>query len=175
MAKSKDQKNQLVEELNQGLKDKKAVVFCDYQGLKVKEIQGLKRKLAELKISFKVIKNSLLKIALKNHQLTVDDKNWINSPIAVSFADDEVSISKEISAATKELESLEIVGAFVDKQYCEPGVIKELSLLPSRDELLGRLVGTLNAPISGLANVLSGNIRGLINVINNYRSNKSTE
>lgn len=168
MAKSKEKKNQIVEELNNNLKSHRVALLVDYKGLKVKEIQSLRRKLAEKGISLEVMKNSLFRIALKNQNLEIDN-SLLNRPLAISFADDEVEVSKELVAARKETEALEILGGLLDQKFVDESVIIQLSKLPGREELYAKLVGSINFPISGLVNVLAGSIRNLVNVLNNYK------
>lgn len=169
MAKTKEQKNKLIDYLKVNLAEKKAAIVIDYKGLTVKEIETLRNKLAESGIKFSVIKNSMLKIALTDQKLSVSD-DMLKRPIAISFADDEVTVSKEIVSSAKELEAMEILGGIIDKELVDESTIRRLATLPNREELYTKLVGTLNAPISGVVNVLAANIRNLVNVINNYKA-----
>jgi len=168
MAKSKEQKIGLIDSLKKNLIEKKSALLIDYQGLKVKEIQEMRRKLRDQGISFAVTKNSLLAIALKKENMSLE-KEIMDKPLAVSFADDEVTLAKELTAAAKQYEAIGILGGFIDKKYISEDVVKQLSLLPGREELYNKLVGSINSPISGFVNVMAGNIRNFINVLNNYK------
>lgn len=168
MAKTKEQKDKLVDYLKTNLGEKRAAVLVNYQGLKVKEIEALRNKLGDKGIKFSVVKNTLFKLALKDHKFELD-REVLTKPLAISFSDDEVEVSKEITAGAKDAEAMEIVGGFVGGEFVTAETISQLSKLPGREELYAKLVGTLNAPISGLVNVMAGSIRALVNVLNNYK------
>jgi len=170
MAKTRSQKEEQLVRLNDQFGSKKAV-FVDYQGLSVKEIENLRNSLEEKGVKFVVVKNTLAKIALKNAGIEVADE-LLKKPVAVAFADDEVTPSKEIKNFAKLHEKLEILGGVIEKAYVPALTIEALALLPSREELYAKVVGSIAAPISGMVNVLAGNIRGLINVLSQYQESK---
>lgn len=168
MAKSKEQKSQMINDLSRNFLEKKSAVLINYQGLKVSEIQAMRRRLRDQKINFTVLKNSLLRIVLDKEKMEINP-DFLEKPLAISFADDEVVLAKELVSSAKEYEVIEILGGYIEKDFVNDNTIKELSLLPGRDELYAKFVGSMNAPISGLVSVMAGNIRNLINLINNYR------
>ncbi len=172
MAKTKEQKNKLIDYLRVNLAEKKAAIIIDYKGLTVKELEALRNKLGDLGIKFSVTKNTMLKIALSDQKLEIDNE-ILNRPIAITFGDDEVVVSKEMAATAKELEAMEILGGIIDRKIVDSETISRLSLLPGREELYAKLVGTFNAPINGVVNVLAASIRGLVNVLNNYKESIS--
>jgi len=166
------QKEQLVSEMSESLSKAKTAVLINFQGLKVKEIQDLKKKLKEKGIGFQIIKNSLFKIALKKNDLKVDD-SILDQPLAVIWGlEDEVEPAKLIVEFGKTAEALEIVGGIVNKSYADQSIIKQLALLPSRQELYAKLVGSLNAPMYRLVSVLQGNLRSLVYILKQYGINK---
>ena len=171
MAKTRSQKEDQLAKLNQDFGSKKAV-FVDYQGLTVSEIEELRNSLEEKGVSFMVVKNTLAKIALKNSGIEVED-GIFKKPVAVAFSDDEVTPSKEIKNFTKSHEKVEILGGVIDKEFVPVSTISVLALLPSREELYAKVVGSIVAPISGLVNVMAGNIRGLVSVLNQYKESRS--
>ena len=168
MPKTKVQKNQVVDYLKTSFNEKRSAVLVDYKGLTVKEIETLRKKLAESNIKFSIIKNSLLKIVLDDQKIVID-KEILDRPIAIGFSDDEVTLSKDLVNAKKTSEKLDILGGVIEKEFTPEDTIIRLSKLPSREELYAKIVGSLNAPLSGMVNVLSGNIRNLIYVLNNYK------
>jgi large subunit ribosomal protein L10 len=171
MAKTRLQKETQLAKLNDQFGSKKAV-FVDYQGLSVKEIENLRNSLEEKGISFNVVKNTLVKIALKDFGVAVED-DLLKKPVAIAFSDDEVAPSKEIKNFTKVHEKLEILGGVIEKQFVPASTINTLALLPSREELYAKVVGSIAAPISGLVNVMAGNIRGLVSVLNQYKESRN--
>ncbi|MFA6160133.1 MAG: 50S ribosomal protein L10 [Parcubacteria group bacterium] len=159
------QKEELVKSLAQKLKDSKAVVFSDFKGLAVKDMTVLRNELREKGIDFKVLKKTLISIALKDAGIEMDLKK-MEGQIAIAVSQgDEVEAAKIIAKMAKVNENLKIAGGILGKKILSKEEVMALSKLPSKDELLAKLVGTLNAPVSGFVNVLAGNIRGLVQVL----------
>lgn len=170
---TRDKKKEIIEQLKDRLERAKSVVFTDYQGLKVSELQSLKDRLREKGIDYKVVKNTLVKIALKDKNLKIDE-TILDKPTAVAFGyTDEVEPNKIVYKFSKENEKLEILGGIVNKEFMDVSKVKSLALLPSREELYAKVVGSIAAPLSGFINVLQGNLRGLVSVLKQYSEQKS--
>lgn len=166
-------KEQLVESMVQNLEQAKTVVIVNYSGLKVKELEDLKASLREAQINFQIIKNNLFKISLAKNKITIDE-TITKQPLAVCWGmTDEVAPAKIAVEFTKKAPNLEIVGAIVNHQYTDINTVKQLAALPGREELLAKLVGSLNAPMSGLVNVLQGNLRNLVYILKQYQESKN--
>ncbi|MCX6763447.1 MAG: 50S ribosomal protein L10 [Candidatus Moranbacteria bacterium] len=162
---SKDQKKKIVEKLAADLKNSKAVVFSDFRGLSVKDMTSLRRELRQEGIDLAVIKKTLINIALKDAGIEVDVKK-LEGQIAIAVSqNDEVLAAKIIAKAAKANENLKIVGGLLGKKALAIEEVNALAKLPTKEELLAKLAGTLKAPISGLANVLAGNLRGLVQAL----------
>ncbi len=162
---TKAQKIELVKNLAEKLKNSKAVVFSDFKGLTVKNMTELRSELSQKGVDMKVIKKTLLTIALKDAGVELDATKF-EGQIAVAVArEDEVEAAKIIAKMARLNENLKIVGGLLGKKILSKEEVVALSKLPSKEEMLGRLVGTLNAPISGFVNVLAGNLRGLVQVL----------
>ena len=173
MAKTREKKEQLISKLDLQLQTAKSAVLVDYRGLKVKEIEDLRNKLREKNVSFNVIKNSLVKISLKKQGIEFD-QGIFEKPIAIAFAmTDEVAGAKEIELFAKKNEAIEILGGILENKMIDAAMVRKLASLPSREELLAKLVGSISSPLRGIVNVMSGNIRGLINILNNYQEKLS--
>lgn len=167
------QKEELVKSLAQKLKDSKAVVFSDFKGLAVKDMTVLRNELREKGIDFKVLKKTLISIALKDAGIEMDLKK-MEGQIAIAVSQgDEVEAAKIIAKMTKINENLKIAGGILGKKILSKEEVMALSKLPSKEELLAKLVGTLNAPVSGFVNVLAGNIRGLVQVLKAVSESKA--
>ncbi len=165
MPKSKDTKEKLVAGLSEDFDKAKSAVLVDYKGLKVKESEELRKTLRNESISFRVVKNSLLKIVLKDKKIEVDQE-VLDKPLALAIGfQDETVPAKAINDYAKNHEALEIVGGILENEFISESKVKQLAMLPSRQELQAKLLGTISAPMSGFVNVAAGNIRGLINVI----------
>jgi len=162
---TKAQKSEIVKALAAKLKASKAVVFSDFKGLKVKDMTSLRKELKGEGVEFGVFKKTLMNLALKEAGLEMDIKK-LEGQIALAISSgDEVAAAKIIAKAAKANENLKIVGGILGVKELSTEEVNALAKLPSKEELLGRLVGTLNAPASGFVNVLAGNLRGLVNVL----------
>jgi large subunit ribosomal protein L10 len=171
---SKERKAEFVADIKDRLVRSKAVVFTDYRGLTVEEIDEVRNNLREKNIEFKVIKNTLFKRALEESGIRFDLAEMEGHPIAAVFGyDDEVDPAKITFDYTKKNEKLEILGGLLEGNEMNAIMVKSLAKLPGREELYAKVVGSLASPLSGTVNVLAGNIRGLINVLNSYNNLKS--
>ena len=166
-------KEKLIEKTAVDLGNTKTAVLVNYQGLKVKEIRDFKKKLREKGIEFQIIKNSLLKIALKKQNIDIDQK-LLDQPIAIVWGQtDEVIPAKLTVEFGKTAEKLEIIGGINNQTFSDINLIKQLASLPGREELYAKLVGTLNAPMFRLVNALQGNLRSLVYILKQYQQSKS--
>lgn len=173
MAKTREYKEKVVKTLTEHLAQSKSAVLIGYKGLKVAETEELRNRLREKKVHFHITKNTLFKIALKNTGITVSPE-LLDKPLAIAFAtEDEVTPAKEIDLFAKEHEAIEILGGILENEYIDEHMIKRLASLPSKEELYAKLVGSIAAPLSGMVNVLAGNIRGLVSVLAKYRDKVS--
>jgi large subunit ribosomal protein L10 len=162
---TREQKKQLVKDLAQKAKASKSVVFADFKGVKVKDLTELKKELRKENADFRVLKKTLINIAFKEAGIEVDTKE-MEGQVAVSISEsDEVAPAKIIDKFSKKNENLKILGGILDKKLMSIEEIKALAKLPSKEELLAKLVYTIKAPVSGLVNVCAGNLRGLVQVL----------
>jgi len=159
---TKAQKQQLIEELADKLERQKGLVFTDFRGLKVWEIENLRKELKEAGIEYKVAKKTLIKWALEKAKKKIDISQFKDS-VALAFGyQDPITPIKIISKFAREHKHLEILGGLMDDELLTVEGVKELAKIPSRDELLAKFVGSLKSPIRGFINVLEGNIRNLL-------------
>jgi len=162
---TKQQKEALIKDLAAKLKASKAVVFSDYKGLKVKDFTLLRRELSDAGIEIQVLKKTLIHRAFRDAGIEMDIKK-LEGQIAIAISSgDEVAAAKIIAKAAKANENLKIAGGILGVKELSAAEVNALAKLPSKEELLGQLVGTLNAPISGFVNVLAGNLRRLVTVL----------
>lgn len=172
MAKTRTQKEELLQEL-QGAASAKALVFTKYTGLSVKDLTELRNKLRASSSTYRVTKNTLLKKALSEagHEIPQDIYDY---QVAVAWSStDEVEPNKIVAEFAKTHEMLGVLGALVNGEFIDAAGVKKLASLPSREELYAKVVGSIAAPLSGLVNVLGGNLRGLVSVLAQYRDSKS--
>ncbi len=158
----KAEKTRVVAELEEALAQPGALILTDYRGLTVKEINELRRALVKAGGRMRVVKNSLLKRALGEGE-RADLKRFLEGPVAVTFApEDAVPVLKELAAFAKTHEQLTFKGGWMDGRVLEAPVLEQIATLPPREELLGRLVGVLSAPLSRLVSVLQAGPRDLV-------------
>ena len=163
MAKTREQKEQTVSDLTTAFKSSKLAVLTDYRGLNVPAISELRSNLREVGISYTVAKNTLVKIALAAAEKNVDDTSVFAGPVGIAFGEDEVEAARIVYEFSKTNGALEILGAIdEDGKVLSKEEVMALALLPSREQLLGQVVGTIAAPLSGCVRVLNGNVSGLV-------------
>ncbi len=168
MAVTREAKEAVVTQLSSELSDFKLAVLTDYRGLTVAEIKELRRALAAEGISYRVTKNTLLRLATANNpELKNIDPTTFTGPMALAIgAGDEVAPARIIFQYARDHEALEITGGITpDGRVLSAAEIKALALLPSREQLLAQVVGTIAAPLTSFAGVLGANVRSIVNVL----------
>ena len=173
MAKTKAQKEAAAQALAQHLTEAKAAVFANIQGLTVQQTEALRATCRENNITLKASKKTLLKRALADVGHDVDTKAFDGGIAAAFGMDDEVAPAQVIAGFAKDHEIVTIFGGTLEGAYIDAQKVTELSKLPSKEELYAKLVGSLNAPASGFVNVLAGNLRGLVGVLNAIKEQKA--
>jgi large subunit ribosomal protein L10 len=170
---TKDQKKQLAKDFIQNLIDSKATVVVDYKGMTVNEMGELRNALREEGITMKVLKKSVAQVAFDDQKIELDARNMEGQLAFVYGGEDEVSAAKIISKLSKDNENLKMLGGVLEGKAMDQAEMTALSKLPSKEELLAKVVGSLKAPISGFVNVLGGNLRGLVGVLAAIKDKKS--
>lgn len=163
MAKTRVQKIEDIKKLTEKLSRSKSVVFADYRGLTMKQLVDLRNKLAEQAAEFNITKNTLLKRALENLKLKIKNSQLFEGPIATLFSyEDEVSPIKTLVKALKDAQLGQIKAGLLDTQVLDNLAINHLASLPGKLELQAKVVGSLAAPLYGIAGVLQANLRNLV-------------
>lgn len=169
---SRAQKEEVVKKLAEQIKAGKVAVFSDFTGTSVGNMQKLRTELRKSGSAYKVTKKKLIEIAFKNAGIEVDVKN-IKGQIGVAIGhDDEVSAAKILKNFTKENQNFKVLQGILEGKVISENEVSALAALPSKEELLAKLVGSINAPVSGFVNVLAGNIRGLVTVLREIANSK---
>lgn len=169
MALTKDKKNEVVAEVVGLLTNSKLTVVAQYTGTTVKAMQDLRKQANANNTVVRVVKNRLVKQALAQVEtLKSADTSELKDQLLYAFNSvDEVAPAQVLSKFAKTEPSLQFVGAFTaEGLFIGADDVNALASLPSKDQLRGMLVGTIAAPLSGFANVLAGNVRGVLNVLN---------
>jgi large subunit ribosomal protein L10 len=173
MAKTKEQKKEIIEKLKDNLDKEKSMVFIDYRGLKAKDMFSLREELKKQDNLLFVVKKTLMGLVFKEKGIEVKDENLQGQTAIVFGLEDEITPIKSVYDFSRKFEGLKIlggsVGAVQNYEFLETDKMIELAKLPTRDQLLAKLVGTISAPVSGFASVLQGNIRGLVCVLSKIK------
>lgn len=166
MSKTKEQKQEIINQLQTELKKAKSLIFVDYYGLPVSSIDELRKLLKQKSGRYLVAKKTLLKLALDNIGLKDIDLNKLTGGLGLVLSlEEETTLAKLVVDFTKTHKPLTIQGGIFKSEFVEVETIETLAKLPSREELLAQLVGTIKAPLSNLVYVLSGNFRNLVYVL----------
>ena len=148
------------------------VLLVDYRGLNVQSVSKLRNELRAAGSEMVVYKNTLTQIAMRELALP-SMENLLEGPSAFIFTeDDPVASAKVLANFAKENEALELKGGLVQSQIIDEAGLKALATLPSREELLAKLLGTISNPARGLVTVLSGPARGLVTALTAVKEQK---
>ena len=156
------EKKEVVKSIKQKIEDTNLVVFLDFRGLSVPDFTELRSEIRKNDGHSKVYKNTLTRIALKDLNVDYPKELLIGPSLMATSGEGVVEFSKSLIKFAKSNEDLKIKGGMLNNKVITEKEVEQLSKLPSREELLAKFVGQLNAPITGFANVLSSQIRKLV-------------
>ncbi len=174
MAKTRQQKEEIVARLKDLLADAKSVVFAEQSALSVPDMEGFRAKARAEGVTVMVAKKTLATLAAKEAGLKdIDAKSLPNSVMTVIGQEDEVTPARLVADFAKDHETVQIVGGVFEGAFASQEQMVALSKLPSKLELYAKIVGSLSAPMSGLATVLSGNMRGLVTALKQIQEKRA--
>lgn len=150
-----------VAELTEVLSRSKLTIVTDYRGLSVADLQSLRAQLRPHQAELRVTKNTLTKIAARANDLGALEPELIGPTALVTAFDDPVQPAKIVSDFARTSRILRIRSAMLDGSMINPSQIEDLANLPSKDVLLGKVVGGLSSPLYGIVGVLAAPIRSL--------------
>jgi len=172
-AKVLEEKKQLVADLSDKLRNSAGGVLVDYQGINVEQDTRMRTELREAGVDYFVFKNTLARLAVK--EVGFDELLPVlvkMTAIAVSEKD-PVAPAKILTSYADKIPTFNIKAGFVEGGVIDAGGVTRLATLPSKEQLIAQVLGSLQAPISGLVNVLNGNLRGLACVLQAIHDKKS--
>ena len=173
MSASKEARVELSKVIKQKIQDAKSVVFVKFNGLTVAEDTELRREFRKNNVEYKVYKNTLIKYAFHDLGITDFDED-LNGPTSVAFGADETAAAKVIvEAAKKYQDKITVKSAFVDGGKVDVNGVKELAAMPSKEQLIAKMLGSLQAPISNFVGVLSAMPRSLVIALNAVAEKKA--
>ncbi len=168
MPKNKIQKQIISRDLSEKIKKSKSVVFVGFNAFGVKDNERLRDELGKENGEYYVAKKTLLKRALEENKIEINTESLDGKLAAVFSYDDEVASAKIVGNFRKDKDIAEKVfflGGILDGKFLSKEEVEALAKLPSKQELYAKLVGSMNAPVSGFVNVLAGNLRNLVGVL----------
>jgi len=173
MPKSRAQKAGIVEEIAARFRGMKAAAFSEVSGLTMEDADKLRAKAALANVEVFIAKKTLLAMAAKEAGIEGLSANTLSGSILTAVGmSDEVSAAKLLKELMKEKDTVKLVAGVLDGRMMSKEEVTQLASLPSKQELLQKLVGSLNAPVSGFVNVLAGNLRGLVTVLGAIEKSK---
>lgn len=166
-------KKSIVEKIAEDLKKSCTGVIVSYKGITVEADTKLRKELRESSVKYSVIKNTMLKRAVKLADLDIPDEVFKGSTALAICENDYLAPAKILYNFSKENEFYEIKAGFIDGRLATTEEIKELAKLPPKEVLIAKVLGGIQAPISGCVGVLSGVLRGLVVALNAIVEKKS--
>lgn len=172
---NKQQKEQMLQMLKEKMSSSQIIVMADYKGIDVQAMTKLRRKMRESGGELKVAKNTIIKIAARELGMEGADP-YLEGPTALAFGiDDPVAPAKVMNEFIKEHKKLEIKAAILEGQIIDAAQVRDLANLPSREVLLAKVLGGMQAPMYGFAGALQGLLRNLVYVLNAVHEKKAGE
>ncbi|MBI2041448.1 MAG: 50S ribosomal protein L10 [Candidatus Nealsonbacteria bacterium] len=155
---TKEEKKQVLEELREKIDKQKSIAFCDFTGLKVRDLSDIRKAMKNQDCELKVAKKTLIALALKEKSIGADLKKF-QGEIAVGFGyKDEVSPFKLLYDFSRKNDKLKLLGGLLNKDFYEKDKAIELAQMPSRDELIAKLLFVPKIPIFDIFNILQRNL-----------------
>ena len=163
---TREQKSEVLESLKNDMQNAKSVVFADFQGVSVKEFQELRAKLREAGVKFQVAKKTLIRLAVKDQGFEEIPAEVLEGPVGAAFSmEDEIIAAKLLHDFGKKNENLKLRGAIFEGRILSIAETKQLALIPSKDELIGKFIYLIKSPISGFHGVLNNTLAGFVRAL----------
>jgi large subunit ribosomal protein L10 len=165
-------KQATVAELREAIANSRTMIVSEYRGLTVKEIAEIRRALRKQDVSYRVVKNRLMKIAAQD---SVGEAlaPLLTGPSAIAFGTDEAATAKAVIDATRPYRIVRITGGVLGDRTIDADGVTRLATLPAREVLLARLAGAVQSPTATLAGLLAANVRNLGYALAQVRDQKA--
>ena len=150
---NKQQKQTYISEMTAQFENSEAVLVTHYQGLNVKQLDELRKQMRKHGIQFKITKNRITKLALKNSKCK-DLINLFTGPTAIALSEDAITSAKILTKFSKENKNLKILGGIMGKEILDIAGVANVATLPTLDEARAKIVGILRSPAQKIASIL---------------------
>ena len=162
-----------VKDLTDKLSRAKSIYFTDYLGLNVSDVTSLRKKFFDSNVEYLVVKNTLLKIASDQNEISLGDELFSGSTaIAISY-DEPVLAAKVIKGFLKDHDLPSIKGILFEGSYLPASDFEKIANLPSKEESLAKIIVMLKSPLQNIVNLLNSPMIKLVNVLNGLKETKS--
>src|SRR5437764_14141681 len=171
---NRDEKAAAISELESGIGQATNAFLIEFKGITVPQVTELRKQVRDTNSQYVVVKNTLALIAVKDSPLKALEKQF-TGPTAIAFnATDAVVLAKALTKFAKDVPAVQFKGAMLNGQVVGADQIQAIANLPSREELVSKLLYVLQSPMRGLATVLQANIRNLAVVIDQIGKQRSS-
>ena len=150
---NKEQKKNYITEMTANFENSEAVLVTHYQGLTVKQLDELRKRMREQGIQFKITKNRITKLALEKTKCK-DLANLFTGPTAVALSKDAISTAKILTKFSKENNNLKILGGIMGKEILDVAAVANVATLPTLDEARAKIIGILTSPAQKIVSIL---------------------
>lgn len=172
MSANLEAKAAVVAEIKEKIQSAQSMVFLDYRGLTVEEVTELRSQFRAAGVEYKVLKNTLIQRAANEAELAGLEP-FLSGPTAVAFGiQDPVAPAKILTEYIKKTKKTTIKGGVLEGQVIDAKGVEALANMPSREQLLAKMLGSMNAPITGLMTVLGGTISAFVRALDAIRQQK---
>ena len=157
-------KRQAVDDLRQQLSKSRTLIVSEYRGLTVREIGEIRRSLRRQDVSYRVVKNRLLKIAAEDSVRSALESLLVG-PTAIAFGTDEGATAKAVLDAVRPYKQVRITGAVLGRRAIDADLVGRLAALPGRDVLLSQVAGAISAPLATMAGLFDAPLRDIAGLV----------
>ncbi len=162
-----------VETIAQYLGKAQSIILADYQGMTVEQMTNFRSKCRENNVVCRVVKNRLAKIAADQAEIP-GLKEYLTGPMALILGpESQVEPAKLAVEFAKTVQALQVVGGYMDGAYLTSDDVVALSMIPSRDELYAKMMGSINSPLTGIVGVTNGVIAALTRAVDAVAKQKA--
>jgi large subunit ribosomal protein L10 len=172
----KESKNQIIDELTEKFKSASSLYLTDYTGMNVQKMESLRMKFRASNSEFKIVKNTLAKLALNKAGMDGSLTPFLEGPTAIAFGfDDAIAPAKTLAEFLKDKENdcLKVKVCLIEKQVFDGARLVDISKMPTKKDQLAQLVGLLNSPLQNLVMLLNSPMQNLVGILESLKQKKA--